>query len=94
MLDQINSAIQDTGYVLVKFDLNPDVFGNVVVELSRDGHTTRIVHDRGDVYLDRRENDSELWTEPQLVFTHLETVGDSYNTLINTVEHVVRRRLE
>lgn len=90
LMDQIYSVIQNTGFTLSKFEYHPDFFGNVIVELYKDGYTARLTHDRGDIYMDSRSNNSEPWSDQQLLYNHLKTIADSYNTLIEAIRQLVQ----
>ncbi|MCC7572637.1 MAG: hypothetical protein KO464_04515 [Candidatus Methanofastidiosum sp.] len=51
LLDQINSAIQNTGYTLSNLEVQPDIFGNAVIEFSKDHHQTIRFVQIGEIYI-------------------------------------------
>ncbi len=88
LLDQVNLAIQSTGYILSNFEVHPDIFGNVVIELSKDNQTVRFVQDRETYIWTKKRNNSKTWADQQLMFNHSETTADSYDTLIKAIEQL------
>ena len=89
LIEQINAVIRNTDFTLSKLESDYNNFGNVMVELSNHSYTFRVVRDRGDIYVDKRKNNSATWNSQHLMYDNIETEGDSYATLIKAMQQIV-----
>ncbi|MDP4121341.1 MAG: hypothetical protein Q8876_09870 [Bacillota bacterium] len=87
---QIELIVSNSDCLINKLEVDPDHFGNVIVELKSKPCILRFIQDRGDVYFEKESISSVIRTEQQLVFTHNESLGKDFETLLKAIELKIR----
>lgn len=68
---EIINIIKNTQYDIIEFFIDDKSFGNIVLVIDDGRNQVRFIQDRGDIYVERRVKDQQIWNElssPQIPY--------------------------
>lgn len=68
---EIINIIKNTQYDIIEFFIDDKSFGNIVLVIDDGRNQVRFIQDRGDIYVERRAKDQQIWNElssPQIPY--------------------------
>lgn len=91
LLQKVCSMVEQSPYHIISFDIDEKHFGNVFLELQSCSQQVRFIHDRGDVYVEKKAANNIQWTD-FLFVPHKDSSVGYYDSFLDSLALVLKNK--